>query len=195
LNCRWVLLLAFLPLFAFPSTLSAQAKRAAGHDPNDRVEIFGEYSYVSMSDSYVLPACCTNGWDAGASVRVWHGLSAKSVLTGYAGNQVYYPGSPALSESAIFYLFGAQYAVRFGRESVFIEELIGGVHLSSNQPVDRAPSSFSNLVGGGFDTRVTSHFAVRVGGGVLRERFIAPGHSVDSPTLYPRLSAGLVVRF
>ena len=100
----------------------AQAKAAGQHDPTARIEIFGEYSRISDSfiehDSFNQSAQGVNGWEAGAALRLWHGLAAKGVAVGYSGNYYFYDRTgltPPIGfpQSSLFVLGGLQYSVQF----------------------------------------------------------------------------------
>jgi hypothetical protein len=187
------LLVASLLLSA-PS-LVAQAKGAGGHDPDGRMEIFGEYSRTSDSvqehDSYRQPSFGLNGFETGGAVRVWHGLAIKGAVSRYSGTNL------GNAESQLFVTGGAQYSVRFGPESVFVEGMIGGGHV--NAPAfysGKGTTAFTSVFGGGLDTRIVRHLAFRVEGSLLHAKFVPTSDQIHGiPTWFGRFSTGLVVRF
>src|SRR5258708_707986 len=119
-------LFALLFSYTCPSFLMAQAMST--HDPDERCELFGEYSRtsdcVTEHDSYRQPSYGLNGFETGAALRVWRGLGAKVAVSRYTGNNIG-------EESQLFGVVGAQYVVRFGPESIFAEGMIGGDHISA----------------------------------------------------------------
>jgi hypothetical protein len=187
---RWI----FAPLLmcALPSLLMAQAVRE--HDPDARCEVFGEYSRTSDSvtehDSYPQPSFALNGFETGATLRVWRGLSIKGAVSRYTGSNIG-------AESQIFGVAGGQYAVRFGPESIFVEGLFGTGRV--NAPAfysGKGTTASTSVFGGGLDTRIVRHLAFRVEGSLLHATFVPTSDQIHGiPTSFGRFSTGLVVRF
>ncbi len=173
--------------------LAAQAKSAGGHDTQERVEVFGEYSRISDSvqehDSYSQPSFGLNGFEAGAALRVWHGLGVKGAVSRYTGSNIG-------AESQLFVVGSGQYAVRFGRESIFVEGLFGSGNVNAGFFSGAGSTANTTVFGGGLDTRIARHLAFRVEGGLLHAKFVPTSNQIHgTPTSFGRLSTGLVVCF
>ena len=110
-----------------------------------------------------------NGWDASAALPAWHGLRFKAAVFKFNGTNL---GAP---QHAMFIMGGGQYEHYFRREGVFAEALFGDGGLNRNwgpRGESRGnTASFSTLLGGGLDTPIGRHFAIRVQGDFLYANF------------------------
>ena len=176
-------------LFLSAPTLLPQAKGAGRHDPDGRVEIFGEYSRTH--DTYPQYVGL-NGFDIGGAAAVWHALAIKGEVSRYSGTDIG-------AESQFIVVVGPRYSVRFGPESVFVEGMIGRGHVDAPNLYDntgRGSIVFATVLGGGLDTRISDHVAFRVEGNFLHAKFTPSSDQIHgTPTWYGRFSTGLVVRF
>jgi hypothetical protein len=139
-----------------------------------------------------------NGWDASVAFPSWHDLRFKIDVYAYRGTNLGAPQQP------FFIMGGGQYSRRFGRESVFVEGLMGDGGLNRNWGAGGTTgetASFAALVGGGLDTPLTRHIAFRVDGGfqysyfALAGQYSAPYRIPGLPTDFARISSGLVWQF
>jgi hypothetical protein len=169
-----------------------------------RYQLFGGYSFLSNSLNGVSghdhPL---NGWDVGFAIPPWHDLRFKLSSFGYRGT------SQGALEHPYFIMGGGQYGRTFGREYAFVEALGGEGNVNMRWGAGGAvgdTASFSAILGGGLDTPVSRHFAVRVAGDYQyayfkeNERFSkgnngTPTYVPGLPTNFGRASAGLVWRF
>ena len=187
-------LVSLIALLCLSSALHAQTEAPV------RYQIYGGYAFLSNTLNGVPGAHQPlNGWDAAAAFAPWHGLRFKLDVSDYRGTNL---GAP---QHLLFILAGGQYGRRFGRETAFVEGLAGAGGANKTWPADHAlgqTASFTSLVGGGLDTRLTRHLAYRVSGGYQYSYFVleSPGLSIPYgipglPRNFGRISSGLVWEF
>lgn len=157
------LLVHLFSLLSLPLALSAQT---TGPIP---YEFSGGFSRISNSFNG-LPRSHQgmNGWDAAVAFPAWHNLRFKIDVSGYSGENL------GASEHPIAIMGGGQYERSFHRARFFVEALFGEVSLNPYWGPHGAlggTASFSELLGGGVDTPVSRHFALRVEGGVRFTNF------------------------
>lgn len=196
MRIRHLLLLAL-------SSLSAVAN--AQTRPSPPLQVYGGYSWLSNSfngvPGYRQPL---SGWNAGVGFAPWHHLRIKLDYSMYRGIN---RGDP---QHAFFILGGAQYEAAFHRERFFLEGLAGegglnGTWFNSDNSNYKngntgTIASFAVFLGGGIDTPVGPHTALRIEGGVQHTNFDPieplptgrPYHLDGVPNYFGRLSAGLV---
>lgn len=192
-------------LLALCSLLTFALPRAA---PQDRIELFGGYSFVHASApvSWTLSGlpCPTsgcpvttstyhpdlNGWELAGAFKPgsWIGITADF------GGQY---GSVGSSSAHLHtYLFGP--TVSFpGPVSPFVHVLVGGAHesigggvVSSNIVIPTSGNAFATVLGVGIDIKLVSFVSLRpIQFDYLLTRFNSSTQS------QPRVSAGLVFHF
>ena len=145
-----------------------------------------------------------NGWDAGATFPQWHHLRFRIDYSMYRGTNRCDP------QHAFFILGGVQYEREFRRERFYVQGLLGEGGLNGTW-FNTANSGYKNgntgsiaslaeFLGGGVDTPIGAHTALRVEGGVQHTNFDPieplpsgqPYHLDGVPNYFGRLSAGLV---
>jgi len=187
-------LLPVITLLCVSSVLHAQSEARA------RFQIFGGYSFFSNSINGVPGSRePLNGWDASVAFPSWHALRFKIDTSAYRGTNLGAPQHP------LFIMGGGQYAWRIGRESVFVEALLGEAGLNGNWGANQTigyTASISTLAGGGLDTPLARHIDFRLSGGFQYAYFNLGGpHIADPyrlpgmPTNFGRISSGLVWHF
>jgi len=148
-------LLTLAPFFC-PLGLAAQS---AGPPP---YEIYAGYTLLSNSFNGVPGARQPlNGWDASVGLPPWHGLRVKIDVSHYSGTNL------GAKQQALFIMGGGQYERTFHRERLFVEALFGDVGMNRYWGPNALPgmtASFSTQLGGGLDTPLNRHFAIRVQG-------------------------------
>jgi len=169
--------------------------------PPARHEVSAGYSFLSNSFNGVPGARQPlNGWDASLALSPWHGLRFKAESFGYRGTNLGAPQNP------LFILGGAQYERRIGRETAFVEGLAGDVTINRDWGAGKSrgeTASFATLLGGGLDTPLSTHFALRASAGFIYENialqgplpYIKPYRIPGLPNFFARISTGLVWRF
>ena len=180
-----VLLLAAL-------TSSAQSTDSSSY------QISGGFSYLSNTINGVPDARQPLlGWDASLATSAWRNLRFKIDYSGYLGKNLGAPQHP------YFILAGGQYDHHIGKENLFAEALFGDAGLNGNWPPNQVPgssASFATLLGGGVDTPVSRHLAIRFEGGYQHTNFALykalndkyPYQLPGYPKNFARISAGLV---
>jgi len=142
--------------FLCPLLLSAQSDQAG------RYQLYGGYSYLSNSFNGVPGSSkALNGWDAGLVFPAWHGLSVKIDVSRYSGTNL------GAKQQALSIVSGGQYERSFHRERWFAEALFGDVGMNRYWgPNGQAgmTASFTTLLGGGIDTPLSQHLALRIQG-------------------------------
>jgi hypothetical protein len=186
-------LFSLIALLCLSSALYAQSEARV------RYQVYGGYTFLSNSFNGVAGSRQPlNGWDAAVAFPSWRGLRFKVDTFAYRGTNL---GAP---QHAIFFMGGGQYTWRIGRESVYVQGLMGDGGLNKDWGANKTTgetASFSTLAGGGLDTPVTRHLAFRVDGGFQYTNFV-----LQAPDLYPyvipglpnyfgRISSGLVWHF
>src|SRR6266481_5384708 len=107
----------------------------------DKVEIFGGYSYMRFSSS---PGANLNGWEISGQYKFTDWLGGEADVDGDYGS------TGGVGTSEYTYLFGPQVSLP-ARVSTFAHILIGGSHISAAR---FGNSSFSMAIGAGFDTEI-----------------------------------------
>jgi hypothetical protein len=143
----------------------------------DKVEIFGGYSYMRFSTS---PGANLNGWEICGQYKFTDWLGGVADFDGHYGS----PGG--VGSSVYMYLFGPQVSLQ-SRVSPFAHLLLGGAHFGA---AGFGTSSFSMAIGGGIDTELIQgiHWRIVQGDYVLTEF----GSRAQNNT---RFSTGIVFRF
>lgn len=184
--------LYLIALVCMPVTLAAQSAQSIPY------EFSGGYSYQSNSFNGVPGSeHGLNGWDAAVAFPAWHNLRFKMDVAGYSGTNLGAPQHP------IAIMGGGQYEQTFHRERFFAEALFGEISLNRNWGANGhlgGTASFSSLLGGGVDTPVNRHFALRVEGGVRFANFAlieaanntTPYRIPGLPYKFGTISSGLV---
>jgi len=184
-----------LTLFAlcfFPVVLTAQSGDLASY------QIYG--GFPSLSNSFNgVPGSRQPllGWEAAVAFPAWHHLRPKLDYAAFNGTNL---GAP---QHAFFIMAGGEYEHEVGKERLFGEALFGDAGLNQNWGANGSPgssASFSTLFGGGVDTPVSKHFAIRVEGGYQYTNFYLyqslnpklPYRIPGLPNNFSRVSTGLV---
>jgi hypothetical protein len=140
-----------------------------------------------------------DGWDTSVAFSPWHGLRFKAAVSKFNGTNL------GAAQNAIFIMGGGQYEHYFHREGLFGEALFGDGGLDRNWGPPAVGSrgntaSFSTLLGGGLDTPLGRHFALRVQGDfqwanfalVEPQPYNAPYEIPGLPNYFARISTGLL---
>ena len=189
LRGQWI---ALLVLLSTSLISSAQSSDASSY------QISGGFSWLSNTINGIPGARQPLlGWEASLATPAWRNLRFKIDYSGFLGHNL---GSP---QRPYFILAGGQYDYHLGKEKLFAEALFGDCALNQNWGPNKSPgssASFASLLGGGVDTPVSRHLAMRFEGGYQYTNFtlyksVANQQPLDSPG-YPknfaRISAGLV---
>jgi hypothetical protein len=186
---------SLIALLCLPLALCAQ------RESHGRYQLYGGYTFLSNSINGVPGSRQPlNGWDASIAFPAWRSLRFKMETYGYVGTNLNAPQHP------YFVMAGGQYGRRFGRESAFVEALVGEGGINANWGADATPgetASFATFLGGGFDTPLARRLAFRIGGGYQWSNFnLAPPGPLNIPYRIPglpnnfaRLSTGCVWHF
>lgn len=190
---RFRLLLLFALIFV-PGGLGAQSQAPASAP----FQIYGGFSEFSNSFNGVPGSHQPlNGWDAGVAFPAWHNLRFKIDVSGFNGNNL------GAQQHAYFIMGGPQYERAFGRERLFVHALFGDGGFNRDWGPNGLPggtASFSVLTGGGLDTPVGRHFAIRVEGDmqhtnlalIQSEKDPVPYRVPGLPNYFGRFSTGIV---
>jgi hypothetical protein len=181
-----------LTVFCLSSALHAQSQVTAPY------ELAGQFSYLTNSfnglpgSQQPLP-----GWDASMAFPAWRGIRFKLDLSSYRGNNL------GATQKGVFYMGGFQYEHSLLKERVFAQALFGDVGLNrywgpNAQHGDTA--SFAEELGGGLDTPISRHLALRFEGDMMHTNLAlltddihrSPYHLAGLPNYYGRFSTGLV---
>lgn len=168
-------------------------------------ELYGGCGLLSNSPNGVKGARQPlNGFEAELAMLRWHGLRFKVATSDYRGTNL------NAQEHLLFLTGGGEYDHRLGpREVGFLEGLMGNVAMNKNWMQNGAAgqtTSFLGIVGGGLDTPIGHHLAIRVKGDALYMnlhpalstvvQYPAYPNTVHGlPNFYARVGAGLVWYF
>lgn len=181
-----------LVVLSFPLALAAQSRVSAPF------QIYGGFTHLTNSFNGVPGSRQPlNGWDAAAAFPAWHGLRFKIDVSGYRGTNL------GAKQNTYFIMGGGQYEKFFHHEGVFGQALFGDGGINRYWGAGRIPgntASFSTILGGGLDTPVSRHFAIRVEGDFQYANFAlvkslsdpAPYEIPGLPNYFGRLSSGVV---
>lgn len=195
-----------LQRFVLLAVLCFSAVAAAQQQTTAPIQIYGGYSWLSNSFNGVPGSQkALNGGNGGIVFQPWHHLHFKMDFSMYRGMNA---GAP---QHAFFFLAGGQYGTTIHRERVFAEALVGEGGLNGNWFIGDATgylhghsgttASLAEFLGGGIDTPISRHAAIRVEGGVQHSGFgpILPNsrgsftyHLDGLPNYFGRFSAGMV---
>jgi opacity protein-like surface antigen len=161
-------------------------------------QIYGGYSWLSNAFNG-LPGAHQglNGWNAGVGLPPWHGLRTRIEVERFTGDNL------GASEKALFIMGGGQYEHALGRERLFAEALFGDISMNRYWGPHGLPGesvSFTEKLGGGVDTPINSHFAIRVEGAYQNENLAlikavtstTPYRPAGLPSSFATLQTGLV---
>lgn len=188
-------LFPLIAVMCLPTSLRAQSEAKA------RYQIYGGYTWLSNTmNGFPGARQSLNGWDASVGFPAWHSLRFKIDTYGYHGTNLNAP------QHALFILAGGQYSYTIKKVTVFGEGMIGDAALNRDwgpQGSKSGTAAFASLLGGGFDTAISRHFAYRVNGGFqyAYTSLIGPGPQFAPfrvpglPTYFGRISTGLVWQF
>ena len=186
---RWITLLVLL----FTALISpAQSSDSSSY------KIAGGFSYISNAINGVPGARqALMGWEGSVETAAWRNLRFKFDYSAYTGSNLGAPQHP------YFILVGWEYGYQLRKEKVFAEALVGDGGLNGNWGPNQSPgstASFATLLGGGVDTPVSRHLAVRFEGGWHHTNFALyesaaykyPYQLPGYPKNFARISTGLV---
>ena len=198
-------LLAVTILVCLPLSLHAQAAPEVQNSAGvERYQLYGGYSYQSNSFNGVpghrQPL---NGWEVSmAFPRLWRGLRFKLDTTQYRGTNY------GAKQNAYYILGGWQYEHRIGRENIFGEAMFGEIGMNRYWGPNGIPgmtAAFASLFGGGVDTPINRHFAIRVKGNWVAQNIYlistvpdTKNQAIDYPGLpnfFGQFGAGVVWKF
>jgi opacity protein-like surface antigen len=160
-----------------------------------KVDIFAGYSYVRNNPSTSgVSSFSLNGGSASIAYNAKSWLSGVADFGGYHSGNILNTGR---SGTLSTYLFGPRVSVRhFGRVTPFGEVLFGVARADASVAgTSGTDNAFAMTVGGGFDYRLTDHFAVRpVKVDYLMTRFSETPSGTNTQNNL-RVSTGIVFRF
>ena len=179
-------------LCMFSITMDAQSSASASY------QIFGGFTSLTNTFNGVPGARQPLlGWEASLAFPAWHHLRPKLDYSAFNGNNL---GAP---QHAFSIMAGGEYGHHLGRERIFGEALFGDVGLNQNWGANGSPgstASFSTLFGGGVDTPMSRHLAIRFEGDYQYTNFALyqslsyklPYRIPGLPSNFGRFSTGLV---
>jgi PDZ domain len=165
------------------------------------VDVFGGYSYqnfkVPNSGATTSQSLQLNGWDASASILLFHHIAAEADISGHQLNDC--AGVSGLKCDNFTYMFGPRitFGDRSSRATVFVHGLVGQDRadiFSSFASNTLSDTSVSVAAGGGFDYWFMRHIGVQLG----PVDFLYTNHLNDegaSSQISYRAAAGVAFRF
>jgi hypothetical protein len=190
---------AIFPLLFISAVAAGQQRTSAP------LQVFGGYSWLSNSFNGVPGSQKgLNGWNAGVGFPPWRHLRFQLDYSMYRGTNA---GNP---QRSFFIMGGGQYEAMIHRERIYAEGLVGegglnGGWFNSDAAAYRngnsgSHASLAEFLGGGIDTPISHHAAIRVEGGVQHSNFVPiepfpysqPYHLAGIPNYFGRFSVGMV---
>jgi hypothetical protein len=184
--------LHLIPLLFIPLALAGQSLGSAPYQVN------GGYYHLSNSFNG-LPGArhALSGWDTGLAFPAWHDLRLKIDFSGLQGE------SNSAPQHVVFIMAGGQYERFWHGEGIFGQALLGDGRLNQNWGPGGHPgmtASFSTVLGGGLDTPISRHFALRAEGDFQYSNFALvqsvayqlPYEMTGLPNYFGRIAAGMV---
>lgn len=100
-----------------------------------------------------------NGWQAGVGFPAWHNLRPRVEFSRFTGTNL------GANEQVFSVMGGGQYEHAIGRERLFVDAMFGDLGMNRYWGPQGDPgesASFTTSLGGGVDTPIDHHFAIRV---------------------------------
>src|ERR1700721_238139 len=177
-------------LFSLIALLCLAPGLRAHADDHSLYELSGGYSWISNSldgaPGYHHPL---SGYDASIAALDWHHLRFKVDISGYLGSNLGAPQHP------VFIPAGGDYYHHFGKETGFVEALMGDGTANKNWGADQTKAetaSFSTMIGGGLDPPLPPRLAFRVQADFQYANFNPAIASLPTTTpVYPIVIHGL----
>jgi hypothetical protein len=189
-----------IALLCLPAALYAQTEAPARYqEAPTRYQIYGGYSFLSNSLNGVPGSeQGLNGFDVATGFPAWRHLRFKIDFSAYRGTNLGAPQHP------YYIMGGGQYDFHLGRETAFVEGLMGTGGANKTWAANGAQgqtASFAAVVGGGLDTRIKRQIAFRVAGDfqysyfALNGKYNHPYRIAGLPSSFGRISSGIVWQF
>jgi hypothetical protein len=185
--------------------LNSAANAVAQQETSPPMQVYAGYSRLSNSFNGVPGSRQPlNGMNAGIAVLPWHHLRFKLDYSMFRGVNAGVP------QHGFFIMGGSQYQATFHRERFYAEALVGEGGLNGNWYAANAAgykngntgtiASLAEFLGGGVDTPVSHHYAIRVEGGVQHSGFVPihpepndlPYRLAGIPNYFGRFTVGMV---
>jgi len=149
-----------------------------------KAEIFGGYSYLHTSIAGT--GFSSNGASGSISVNPNNWLG----LVGDFG--VYHNTTAGVGVNVVSYLFGPKLAYRHSDKlTPYAHFLLGGAHAGTGFGGGASQNAFALAFGGGFDTKVTPHVAIRL----IQADYVLTKFGTNTHQNSARISAGVVFRW
>lgn len=161
-------------------------------------QFFGGFTYLSNTFNGIPGAHQPlTGWEASAGFPTYRHLRFIMDFSDYAGHNL------GASQDPYFIMAGWEYERRFHGEGVYVKGLVGEGGINRHWGANAIPggtASFSTFLGGGLDTPLSRHFAIRVEGGFQHTNFALiesvkdpiPYRPTGLPNYFARISSGLI---
>jgi hypothetical protein len=179
--------------FLYPLTGAAQSEEL-----KVPYQIFAGYSRLSNSINGVPSAQRPlNGWEVSTVAPDWRHIRFKIDVSGFSGTNL------NAQQREVFILAGGQYEHSIRRERLFMHALVGNVALDDHWGANGAlggRAAFATVIGGGADTPIHRHFALRLQGDWMHTNpalfqsaaYKLPYRIPGLPQNFGRITAGLV---
>ncbi len=156
-------------------------------------QIYAGYSYLTKD---FRGGSGLNGWEVAYTAPLTTHFGIKVESFGYHGSD------NSATQNPIYFVTGAQYTHNIGKERIFVDGLIGMVHINSDwfygngYPSGASNNSYAAVLGGGLDTPISKHFAWRVEGSMVNTNIGVGDNQIHGlPNYFGRASTGVVFRF
>lgn len=151
---RKILLASF---FVLASSFALFAQKSS----DDKLDVFGGYSFVHVSPGQGADAINQNGWESMATFKLTPTFGIAADVDGT------YKSQNGAKNSIYTYLFGPQFKFGDDKGALFVHGLMGFAHdnVSSNilgTNVSVSDNAFGMAFGGGYDWRASQAMSIRL---------------------------------
>jgi hypothetical protein len=120
------------------------------------IEVYGQYSYLSIDTKQLTPRQGANGWQGGAAVFVTRSFAGEFEVSGYYNTSTF--SAQTLHVQDYYFLGGPRVAYKL----LFAHALFGGDHLSDGIfSGNVSQQGFAMALGGGVKWEVKGPWAIR----------------------------------
>lgn len=148
-------------LFASLFVLAASFSLFAQKSSDDKLDIFGGYSYVRFNPGQGASAINQNGWESMATFKVTPMFGIAADVDGS------YNTTAGAKNSVYTYMFGPQVKMGNDKGALLIHGLFGFAHdsVSANilgTNISTSDNAFASAIGAGYDWRANETISVRL---------------------------------
>lgn len=180
---------AVVPVFFLSCLLAPCSAQVSSSAP---YEIYAGYMWQSNTFNG-LPGATKgmNGWQAGLEFPAWHGLRPRVEYSHFSAENL------GANDKAFAIAGGGMYEHFVGREKLFADAMFGDIGMNRYWGPNGLPgetASFTTMLGGGLDTPIGRHLAIRIEGDWRNENLaLIQSTQWTAPYRVPGMPANMAV--